>query len=108
MSVKDFFCQLAKDIKDFLKNTCICCTLKMANESRIVPISVCMEENKVTNDMNDCTLTEVIVDSDINDIENQIIDEDVTVRSRKIKTPKNKTPIQNDFVIIYHTDISEE
>ena len=66
MSVKDFFYQLAKDIKDCFKNTCVCCTLRMATDARIGPISTCMEENTSTEDMNGFTLTEVIIDSDIN------------------------------------------
>ena len=128
MSVKQFFIKLAKDIKECFENACVCCSIRMAEESRIVPRSICSIENQVTNDMNyrvkPGDLVEVIVEddelpcesyeNDNNDDNDDYKNEDITeeiltdevivesIRSRKNRTPENNSPTQNDFVIIYH------
>lgn len=113
MSVKLFFIKFAKDIKECFENICICCSTRMAEESRVVPRSVCDIENQITDDMKKLpiepeNLMEVIIEDDGTEITEEILTEEVRVepiRSRKNITPENNSPIQNDFVVIYHQGI---
>ena len=135
MSAKLFFIQFAKDIKECFGDACMCCTERMAQESQIIPRTICDEENQLTDNITNSPKNrtdnnhnhnhmEVIVEDiddgydtitiDIGDdevvMDEVVMDEVVveTICSRTNKIPENKSPVRNDFVVIYHTELADE
>lgn len=121
MTAKQFFIKLAKDIKECFENACMCCSTRMAEESRIVPRSVYDTGNQIIDDMKNLpvepeNLMEVIVEDDelpcegyddndnnddgddngyedVIDITEEMLTEEVIVEP--IRSRKNRTPENN-------------